>query len=276
MAYNILVFDLDGTLTNTDKQISPATLAALQQAQTQGCTLVLASGRPTPGIAPIAEQLALGEKGGYVLSYNGGRIIDWRKQEIVFQQSLSLSLVARCYRFAQQFALPIVSYRDQEIVGESPVDSYIEEECRINQMPYVQVKDFLATVRLFAFPPTKCLMTGSPERLLEIMPIMQADLQGQMEVFRSAPFFLELVPRGIDKAQSLARLLQMLGKDRSEMMAFGDGFNDLSMLQYAGMGVAMGNAEAEVKAAADWVTGSNNEDGIVPVLERYVLSDKAE
>ena len=92
-----------------------------------------------------------------------------------------------------------------------------------------------------------------------------------MGVFRSEPYFLELVPKGIDKARSLAVLLQKLGMTKEEMIAIGDGFNDLSMIQYAGLGVAMANAQEIVKENADFITLSNEEDGVAHVVEKFIL-----
>ena len=97
-----------------------------------------------------------------------------------------------------------------------------------------------------------------------------AELLGSyMDVFRSAPFFLELVPQGIDKAQSLRRLLAKVNLTPEDMIAFGDGYNDLSMLRLAGMGVAMANAAPEVRAEADYITLSNEEDGVAAALEHF-------
>ena len=93
-----------------------------------------------------------------------------------------------------------------------------------------------------------------------------------MNVFRSEPFFLELVPQGIDKARSLAVLLEEIGLSKDEMIACGDGFNDLSMIQYAGLGVAMANAQEVVKKAADYITLSNEEDGVAAVVKKFFLN----
>ncbi len=91
-----------------------------------------------------------------------------------------------------------------------------------------------------------------------------------LSIYRSEPFFVEIMPRGVDKAASLGVLLDMLGMKREDMVCCGDGFNDISMIKYAGTGVAMGNAIDEVKAAADFVTLSNDEDGLVPVIDKYI------
>ena len=118
--------------------------------------------------------------------------------------------------------------------------------------------------------PTKLLMTGEPTTMIVAEEELSEQLGDKMDVFRSAPFFLELVPKGIDKAQSLLRLLAKVNLTPADMIAFGDGYNDLSMLRLAGMGVAMANAAPEVRADADYVTLSNEEDGVAVAIERFL------
>ena len=100
---------------------------------------------------------------------------------------------------------------------------------------------------------------------------VKAALGKNFSVYRSDPFFLEILPRNIDKAQSLAQLLKLLGMKREEMIACGDGYNDLSMIEFAGLGVAMENAVRPVRSAADYVTFSNNDDGVAHVVEKFLL-----
>lgn len=100
---------------------------------------------------------------------------------------------------------------------------------------------------------------------------MQESLKGKAGVFRSKPFFLEIVPVGIDKAQGLSILLDKTGMNPSDLIAFGDGYNDIPMLQFAGTGVAMGNAAQEIQKAADLVAQSNDDDGVALTLEKLIL-----
>ena len=102
-------------------------------------------------------------------------------------------------------------------------------------------------------------------------PRVKAAMGRDFSIYRSEPFFLEVMPKGIDKAQSLGRLLERIGMKREEMIACGDGYNDLTMIQYAGLGVAMENAVLPVRNAADYITASNNEDGVGLVVEKFML-----
>lgn len=271
LPYSIIALDLDGTLTNSEKNITPRTFDALMKAQREGVRLVLASGRPTFGIAALANQLQLADYGGYVLSYNGGRIIDWCEKTVIFSQVVDQKLVPILYDFAEKAQLPIVTYLPEAILASKNEGEYLAEEARINGMPVVVAQNFVEEAMQIAGGSTKFLIPGEPELLIQLESEMKAALSEQMEVFRSAPFFLELPPKGIDKAQSLQRLLAHLGLERESLMAFGDGFNDLSMIQFAGQGVAMANAVEEVKSIADFVTTSNEEDGIAHALEQLLF-----
>ena len=271
LPYSIIALDLDGTLTNSEKIITLRTFDALMKAQREGVRLVLASGRPTFGIAALANQLQLADYGGYVLSYNGGRIIDWCKKTVIFSQVVDQKLVPILYDFAEKAQLPIVTYLPEAILASKNEGEYLAEEARINGMPVVVAQNFVEEAMQIAGGSTKFLIPGEPELLIQLESEMKAALSEQMEVFRSAPFFLELPPKGIDKAQSLQRLLTHLGLERESLMAFGDGFNDLSMIQFAGQGVAMANAVEEVKSIADFVTTSNEEDGIAHALEQLLF-----
>ena len=271
LPYSIIALDLDGTLTNSEKNITPRTFDALMKAQREGVRLVLASGRPTFGIAALANQLQLADYGGYVLSYNGGRIIDWCEKTVIFSQVVDQKLVPILYDFAEKAHLPIVTYLPEAILASKNEGEYLAEEARINGMPIVVAQNFVEEAMQIAGGSTKFLIPGEPELLIQLESEMKAALSEQMEVFRSAPFFLELPPKGIDKAQSLQRLLTHLGLERESLMAFGDGFNDLSMIQFAGQGVAMANAVEEVKSIADFVTTSNEEDGIAHALEQLLF-----
>ena len=142
----------------------------------------------------------------------------------------------------------------------------MQEESRINKMPVRRVENLLANLEAH---PTKLLMTGDPAKMIVAEEELSRLVGNRMDVFRSAPFFIELVPQGIDKAQSLLRLLGKLNLSQQDLMAFGDGYNDLSMLKLAAMGVAMENAAPEVRAEADWVTLSNENDGVAHALEQW-------
>ena len=268
MKYKLLVLDLDGTLTNQKKEVTEHTRRTLIEAQERGVKIVLASGRPTYGVAPLAEILELQKYEGYILSYNGGEIIDWKTGEMMYENVLDPDILPYLYKSATDNHFAIVTYDGKYVLTEYPEDEYVLKEAILNVMTPKKVDHFLEVIK---FPIAKCLIVGEPTRLAVLEKEMYEHLKDRMGVFRSEPYFLELVPKGIDKAQSLAVLLKEIGMTKEEMIAVGDGFNDLSMIQYAGLGVAMANAQEIVRQNADYITLSNEEDGVAAVVEKFIL-----
>lgn len=266
LPYRAIALDLDGTLTNHDKVVTQKTREALLQAEAEGVVIILASGRPTYGIEPVAECLELDKRGGYILSYNGGNIVNAKTGEKLFAQFLPDEVIPILYRYAKEKNHALLGYAGNEIITEMPDDQYVKEESRINKMNIRKVENLFEALEPH---PTKLLMTGDPADMLKAENELSEILGDRMDIFRSAPFFLELVPKGIDKAKSLLRLLSKINLTPADMIAFGDGYNDLSMLKLAGMGVAMQNAAPEVRAEADYITLSNEEDGIAAALEHF-------
>ena len=270
MKYKLLVLDLDGTLTNSKKEITRHTKETLIKAQEAGLKVVLASGRPTYGVAPLANELELQKYEGYILAYNGGEIIDWKTRELMYEKQLDSDLLPYLYRCAKENDFAIVTYENEYVLTEKPDDEYVLKEALLNVMKIKKVDNFLEAVK---HPITKCLIVGKPSRLALLEKEMYEKLKDRMGVFRSEPYFLELVPKGIDKAQSLSVLLEEIGMTKNKMIAIGDGFNDLSMIQYAGLGIAMENAQDVVKQAADFITLSNEEDGVAYAVEKFYLDN---
>lgn len=264
--YRAIALDLDGTLTNHEKVVTPKTREALLKAASEGAVIILASGRPTYGIEPVAECLELNKQGGYILSYNGGNIVNAKTGEKLFSQFLPDEVIPELYAYAEENGHALLGYAGNEIITEMPDDQYVKEESRINKMNIRKVENLFEAMEPH---PTKLLMTGDPTLMLKAEEELMEKLGDRMDIFRSAPFFLELVPKGIDKAKSLSRLLTKINLTPADMIAFGDGYNDLSMLKLAGMGVAMENAAPEVRAEADYVTLSNEEDGVAAALEHF-------
>lgn len=271
MKYKMIVLDLDGTLTNNKKEITPRTKQALMQAQAAGVHVVLASGRPTYGIVPLAEELKLKENDGFILAFNGGKIIDCTNNKVLFEQKLDEQLVPILFQEAKKAGMEILTYQGEGIAATNKDDEYVQHEAFINKMPVMQYDDFLNQL---VYPINKCLIVGDPTPLHELEIRLAKELEGKMDVYRSADFFLECVPLGIDKARSLGRLISSLRISREEVIACGDGYNDLSMIRFAGLGVAMANAAQDIQSEADFVTLSNEEDGVAHVIERFILSQE--
>ena len=268
MEKRLLVLDLDGTLTNSQKKVTPATKEAILKMMDRGHVCMLASGRSTPGVRPIAEELKFPKRGGYILSFNGAKIIDCLTNEVLYQQTLSLEWLPTLLKFARENHCGLITYTEDEIISANGIDEYIQLESRVADIPIKEVKDFPGYV---TFPINKCLMTAHPDHAAKCEVLLR-DLVGEhISVYRSDPYYIEIVPKGIDKAASLEKMLPIIGISRENCIACGDGFNDIGMIKFAGIGVAMGNAQQVVKDAADVITLTNDEDGIIPIIEKYFL-----
>lgn len=268
MSYNLLVLDLDGTVTNSDKIITPETTDALMKLQEAGKKVVLASGRPTPGILPLAKQLDLAKYGSYILSFNGARITDCSTNELLFDQTVDHKYLDELFAFAKEYNTGLITFEDTTVVSAFEPNEYVGMECRINKLDVRVPENFVEAI---TFPINKILFPGDPSILEKLEPILQERFGSELSIFRSEPFFLEVMPPKIDKAYSLGKLLERIGMSKEEMICCGDGFNDLSMIKYAGLGVAMSNAQQVVLDAADYITLSNDEDGIIPVIEKFMM-----
>ncbi len=268
MKYKIMALDIDGTLTNSEKVITEKTKKALLDFQENGGKLILASGRPLHGILPHAQTLKLKKYGGYILAYNGGCAINCQTGNILFQTVFNKQYIPEICGIIQNYPVGINTYEDDKIVVGNDINRYTKIEAKINGMGIKYVQDFAEYVD---FDINKCLLHGEPETILELEKILSKKYEGRLGIFKSEPFFLEIVPNGIDKASSIDRLLKMTGFSTDECVACGDGFNDISMIEYAGLGVAMDNASDTVKKVADFITLSNDSDGIAHVLEKIAV-----
>lgn len=269
MKYKVLAFDLDGTLTNSSKDITPLTRRAIDAAVENGCVIVLASGRPVPGILPVAKELELDKKGGYILAYNGGVIIDCQTGKIIYEQIIPEEYVKPICKFAAENDYAVLTYENNSVITNKEDNQYVRIEAGINHLPIRRIDNLGEYIN---FPVNKFLITEDPEIVSREIPTVKR-LFPALNVFPSAPFFMEIVPPNIDKADTLERLCSLLGTTVEYLAAFGDGGNDVTMLKRAGLGVAMSNACDEVKAAADYISLSNDEDGCGIAIEK-MLNDE--
>lgn len=268
MKYKLIAMDLDGTLNNDEKNITPATLDALMKAQRAGIRLALASARPSPGLYRERDALRLQEYHGLLMSYNGGRIVDASTGEVLFETSMELEETKNVLRRLE--ALPVTPILDDGIqFYVTDRQGYkVEYECWNNRMSCTEVKNL---VDFISFRPIKLLMSVLPAEIEHIQAQIAAFLPENLTVVKTAAFYLEILPRKISKGQGIRDLCRLLNLQTEEVIAFGDAENDIPMLRAAGMGIAMGNAAADVKAAADRVTLDNNRDGIACALKELLI-----
>lgn len=271
MKYKLLVLDVDGTLLNTEKKISMRTQAALVKVQQMGVRVVLASGRPTYGLMPLVKTLELGNYGGFILSYNGGQIINAQNGELLFERRINPEMLPYIEKKARKNGFSLFTYNQERIITTSMDNEHILGEAELNNMELIKEEEFSIAVD---FAPCKCMVVSdNEEALIDLEDHWRRRLNGALDVFRSEPYFLEVVPPAINKANTLGALLEILELNSEEVIAIGDGVCDVSMLQLAGLGVAMGNAPDSVKICADMITASNDEDGVAVAIEKAILAE---
>ena len=271
MKYKLLVLDVDGTLLNDEREISKRTLAALLKVQQMGVRIVLASGRPTYGLMPLAKTLELGNYGGFVLSYNGCQIIKAQNGEILFERRINPEMLPYLEKKARKNGFAIFTYHNDTLITDSPDNEYIKNEALLNNLKIIKEDEFSTAID---FAPCKCMLVSDKEEaLIGLEQHWEKRLAGTLDAFRSEPYFLEVVPCGVNKANTLGALLEHLEVTREEAIAVGDGVCDVTMLQLAGMGVAMGHSQDSVKVCADYVTASNEEDGVALAVEKLILAE---
>lgn len=267
MAYELLVLDVDGTLVNTKKEITDATRQAIIECQENGIKVAIASGRCTEGIRHQAKAIHLDEYGGYIISFNGGRITNFKTGEVIYDIPLEDGMIHELYDYSQEQGTGILTYNDGAIVSHSDTDPYIVIDAKGCDIPIVVPEDFHKEVK---FAGNKVILTGEPEMLEKLEQKAAKDFAGRLSVYRSEGFYLEMMPLGVDKAYGVSKLLEKLGYRRNQMVCCGDGFNDLPMIEYAGLGVAMANAPDDLKKLADYIAPSCDEDGLVDVINRFI------
>ena len=266
MKYQLLVLDIDGTTANSKKEVDEETRNALIRLQSSGIKVVLASGRPPEGVFPVAEYLELPCFGSYVLAFNGAKIIELGSRRCIFNKCLPRHIP----RHLKEDALPagIGMAVDQEgiiLAGTQP-DPYMELESKVSGMPIEYAETFAG----MDFQANECLLTGDPGELEALEPYFAHKYFHEAQVFHSEPWYLEVTPKQVDKAYGLKHLLRSLQIPREAMVCCGDSYNDMAMLQYAGLGAAMANAPEKVKNIADYVTVHDNDHhGVVEVIRRF-------
>ena len=267
--YKLIALDMDGTLLTTDKKVSERTEAAIKAAEGKGVKIVLASGRPLIGINRYLEELELIKGEDYVLSFNGGLVQNTKTEEIVSKVSLKGSDLKYIYEISKELNINIHAFSAKDGLITPKNSQYTEHEAEINGID-INIKDFNEVddeediIKVMMIDPQEIL-----DPAIERLP---KEVYEKYSVFKSSPFFLEFTHKEVDKGLGLKRLGEYLGIKKEEIIACGDAGNDLSMVKYAGLGVAMDNAVSEVKEAADYITASNDEDGIAKVIEKFILN----
>lgn len=266
MTYRLLVTDLDGTLLTSAREITPRTLAAVRAVQQRGVRVCLATGRMWSSAEPYVRRFGADPP---AILYNGGVVYDFATDTVLYRLPLQYAHARAVLEMLREF--PSVQphlYLNDQVYAAGPSD-LTEQYRRRNTLEVELVGDLVAFLRP---DPMKILIIGTPDDLQTVLAQIRARKLPVHAVF-SEPTFLEILPLGNSKGTALEFLAPRLGVALADVIAVGDNLNDLEMIRTAGLGVAMGNAPDEVKSQADYVTATNDNEGLAVVIERFILTD---
>jgi Cof subfamily protein (haloacid dehalogenase superfamily) len=262
--YRLIVADLDGTLRSRVLGITPGTHAAIAAARARGVRVCVATGRMWPSAAPWVRRLAADPP---VILYNGGQVLDFATGRVLYERRLPRETArAALALLRREPEARLHLFVDDRVYVERPdpvTDAYAADDgVRVDVVPVLEA-------RLTA-DPYKILVIGPPERV-EALGLEVRGTGLPVHAVQSEPQYLEILPPGVSKGVALGAMLERLGVPAEAVIAIGDNWNDLEMIEAAGLGVAMGHAPEGVRARADHVSGTSEEDGFRTAVERFVL-----
>lgn len=265
--YKAVFTDMDGTLLRKDHSISEATRDLIQKIIAAGIPFILVSARPMHGILPISKWLGIDSQP--IVSLNGAYI--GLENKIIFESALEEEMVEDIHTVAAGYDVTLIYYAGMEWFAEKNNAATIKEQ-RITKVP-VTIAPFDDLRQLWKVRHTrinKIMAIGAAEIVKALEDKLHAMYGPMMNIYTSKPTYLEMMRRDASKTNAVKLMLARYNILREEVIAIGDNFNDKDMIAFAGTGVAMGNAPDEVKAVADWITDTNQHDGVRLALEKFV------
>ena len=270
MIYRLLALDVDGTVAGKDRRVSSVVRASVAAAQARGVQVTLATGRGFRSAALFARDLGLSAP---LICLQGAIIQHCVTLDVLHHVPLSGTLAAEAITMLHDAPVCVIAYIDDKlhIVRDGPEFASFARHWGAPDPAHVVVAPNLAAITR-EIPPTKVMFFGDP-------PIVDRELARMIDHFGEALAFVrsdvtvgEMIAPGLSKGIALAMLADTLGVERGEVIAIGDEENDVAMLQWAGLGLAMGNAPDSVKQIADAVIPSVDEDGVAWAIDRYIVS----
>lgn len=262
----MIALDLDNTLLDSKKRISPRNTDVLQKLHKSGIKVVLCTGRPINAIWNYIEQLGLTDSEDFTINFNGGLVVNNVTKQPLFTTSLKPSELQLVYNFAHahSYSLDVLDFDRVYEIMDMPRSIY---KGTVKNIEFVDSK--FADLPQGDHQYAKMVMAIPAERLKKIIPTIPESLKQHFNVVQSQPHILEFLPKGVDKSVGLKHLLDHFGWDFSNLMTFGDADNDLGMIKAAQDGVVMENGLPNVKEAANHLTSSNDDDGVAVYLEKF-------
>ena len=266
----LLAIDMDGTLLSDKKHIAEEQKRAIKEAINAGVHVVLCTGRPLIGVLPFYEELALEDRKGYAIVNNGCAIHNTEDWSIVDYEMLSKEELEYLHSLSEEFeGVNFTLFDDNNYLCIGKPNKYTEKDGAFvfTKVKEVSMEEILnGECRIY-----KTMYVGEPSQIDEIQEKYGEKLCEKYNGIRSQVSIYETMPHNADKSLAIKRLAERLGIDREEVMAMGDGNNDVKMLKYAGVSVAMGNSTEDALKAAKFVTDTNENDGVAKAIDKYIL-----
>lgn len=277
MDIKLIAIDLDGTLLHSDRTLSDENRQAVQEAKAAGVQVVLCTGRPLRSMHYLLDEIGLRDEGDLAITYNGGLIQRTQDGEIVNQITFNRDQCLDIYKLGKSLNMP-VNFIDLDYVYEPPYpvgaeSVYMATNKNVPKDQALKFVDVGMDDLPDPFTINKIVMSRPAEELDAIIPKIPAAYHEKYNIYKSQPFILEVLPQNVDKGYSMRLLGDMLDLEKDQIMGIGDQENDLSLVENAGFGVAMENAIPLVKESADYITKTNDQNGVAHVIRKFVLND---
>ena len=261
----IVAIDMDGTLLNSNHTLSATNEQTLGKLKQYGLKILFATGKTRHSAVPVIEKLNIETPGVYVQ----GLLIVNGDGSIRYQRTLKRPLAEEVAQIAQEMNCSMVAYAGNRIVTNIR-DEYTDVFIKYHEPtpePFGTWRNLFDQTEV-----NKFIMVSTKERIDKIRPLLETQISGRATIVQALDYMVEILPLGASKGDGVRRVLEDLDIPAAQMLAIGDGENDVEMLRMAGIGVAMGNGMASAKEAADYLTGTNDEDGVTQAIERFIFS----
>ena len=261
--YKLLALDIDGTLLNSEGQVSESTLAAIKRVQSEDVLVTISTGRPIQGVLKYIKLLDLKAP---IITYNGGMIIDSETNEVIYEQKLDRKDAKQVIDLGQVYETTMIIWSNNKLYVNRLDDHVIDYKSLSGESPIV-INDY---EEVYSQGITKVIWINEPDKLIQYQEEIKNKVNESITYCTSKPHYLEFFDHKVSKAKALEFIGRHHNIKKEEMMAIGDGNNDIEMIDYVGMGVAMDNATSLVKSVANYITSSNDNDGIFKALEKFI------
>lgn len=265
--YKAVFLDMDGTLLKSDHSVSEPTIAMIRDLTAKGVSVILVSARPLNAVLPTFQHIGLPAQTP-VITLNGSYIVE--QEQPVFDVRIDLATTARVTELVRPFKATIAFYLQREWYAEVS-DGWTAHEQRIMDVPLgiAPIGELIQGWKNRNVAPNKMMVMSEAANITGIQQHLRSMYDGQLNIYPSKTTYLEVMDTRGSKANAVRFVGERLGLKPAEIIAIGDNYNDVEMIRYAGMGVAMGNAPDDIKEIADFVTDTNNNDGVRKAMEKF-------